>query len=1067
MIRAPLLPLEAVLPLLSYAWESATNWQESEILSRALRRDLEVMHRWIQQVLTVSPFAEGIKEALLLASPDLASALSTLSSGDLDQKRVQRVLISTVRYLWRMALRPTPFGLFAGVALGQLAEQTVIYLESVQHHVKRTRMDMQWILSLIRLLEQDDDLADQLTWYPNPLLVFSGTRILLPYAHVYDAHAQHPMETLSLRATPLIQHILDLARSPHSRQELKCLAAQESPHLSQEIDQLVNTLCANDILLSILRPPLTTTSPQTYLLAQLAQVQGTQEIRTDIQHLLAQCAAYDQCAPGQGYPVLASLLQAQPARLPIPTTIEVDCRLACTTSTLSFYVAEEIARAAELLCRLSPTPADSPALQAYQTRFLERYGPAQEVPLLELLDDFCGLGAPPTYQFPPPTTPVPLPAKKALPEREQVLARLVTSALKDHLFEVHLDEDLLQELQGDPDWQQQLPHSLDLFVLLAAPSQDALNAGEYLLSIGPRCGATPAGRTFGRFCDLLGDEVVSWLAALAQEEEAQAPDILFAELVYLPARSHSANVVLRPAFRSYEIPVATAASVPAEQVIGLETILVGVDRGHFYLRSHISGKEIIVRNTHLLNLSHQVPNVVRFLAEVAGEQARQLHHFSWGNVAHLPFLPRLRAGRIVLSPARWQFPLSDLQRAPEVLSDPVHWYHYLQRWRRQWQVPRYVWLAEENHDQHLLLDLDNPLSALDLRGLCQRQLPHQESFLMREVFPAFDQAWVTGEQGHYVLECVVPLKRATPAPVRPSRFATSVPPVSQAERLRLPGSDWVYVKLYCREETQHELVLGPLRLFLEHVLPHYRITRWFFVRYHDPLPHLRLRFQAEPTSLLYEFFPVLISWLQELTQQGWIARFIVDGYEREIERYGGKQGMEVAEELFTVDSAFVLDLMALPQKVCDPLSLAILSLDFLLRTMELNQRQRLALYQQTQFQQQEMVPDHLDHIQRAYHRDQKRICQLLGNRTWLRQQEGGADLEHCLQHYVPLFQAVKVHLHAVPPAQLPMFWGSHLHMHCNRLLGDRLLESEAMYSLARTFAGFTHYIPAGIVLEGI
>jgi thiopeptide-type bacteriocin biosynthesis protein len=119
----------------------------------------------------------------------------------------------------------------------------------------------------------------------------------------------------------------------------------------------------------------------------------------------------------------------------------------------------------------------------------------------------------------------------------------------------------------------------------------------------------------------------------------------------------------------------------------------------------------------------------------------------------------------------------------------------------------------------------------------------------------------------------------------------------------------LYVKLYCREEQQNEILTGPLRLLLDYFKQQ---TSCFFVRYHDPRPHLRLRFQGAPTFLTAEFFSVCVAWLQELIQQGLIAHFVFEGYEREIERYGGVQGMEVAEALFAIDSRLVLELLALP-----------------------------------------------------------------------------------------------------------------------------------------------------------
>jgi hypothetical protein len=55
-----------------------------------------------------------VQAAIGVASADLAAALARTRPGDPKAPRVRRKLL---RYLIRMRARPTPYGLFAGVAL--------------------------------------------------------------------------------------------------------------------------------------------------------------------------------------------------------------------------------------------------------------------------------------------------------------------------------------------------------------------------------------------------------------------------------------------------------------------------------------------------------------------------------------------------------------------------------------------------------------------------------------------------------------------------------------------------------------------------------------------------------------------------------------------------------------------------------------------------------------------------------------------------------------------------------------------------------------------------------------
>jgi thiopeptide-type bacteriocin biosynthesis protein len=85
-------------------------------------------------------------------------------------------------------------------------------------------------------------------------------------------------------------------------------------------------------------------------------------------------------------------------------------------------------------------------------------------------------------------------------------------------------------------------------------------------------------------------------------------------------------------------------------------------------------------------------------------------------------------------------------------------------------------------------------------------------------------------------------------------------------------------------------------------------SRWFFIRYGDPDWHLRLRLQGQPDRLHAEVLPALQAAAAPLLGDGRLSRLQLDTYEREIERYGGAEGIGLAERLFQADSDAVLAL---------------------------------------------------------------------------------------------------------------------------------------------------------------
>jgi thiopeptide-type bacteriocin biosynthesis protein len=86
------------------------------------------------------------------------------------------------------------------------------------------------------------------------------------------------------------------------------------------------------------------------------------------------------------------------------------------------------------------------------------------------------------------------------------------------------------------------------------------------------------------------------------------------------------------------------------------------------------------------------------------------------------------------------------------------------------------------------------------------------------------------------------------------------------------------------------------------------VRAWFFVRYADNTgPHLRLRVFGDPSLLWSAVLPGLRQLLSTGPGAGLVSRWEIGTYEREVERYGGFRGVELAEELFAADSVAVLE----------------------------------------------------------------------------------------------------------------------------------------------------------------
>ncbi|MDC8098435.1 thiopeptide-type bacteriocin biosynthesis protein [Chryseobacterium rhizosphaerae] len=125
------------------------------------------------------------------------------------------------------------------------------------------------------------------------------------------------------------------------------------------------------------------------------------------------------------------------------------------------------------------------------------------------------------------------------------------------------------------------------------------------------------------------------------------------------------------------------------------------------------------------------------------------------------------------------------------------------------------------------------------------------------------------------------------------------------KRRFVPGSEWLYLKIYTGVKTADiildEIIVPLTKYFRENNY----ISKWFFIRYNDPRPHLRVRFNLNNTDDYSKLLEKINEDLQEYVDSGEISNIVIDTYSREIERYG-QNTIEEAETLFCKNSEFTL-----------------------------------------------------------------------------------------------------------------------------------------------------------------
>ncbi len=871
VLRTPLLPAEP--------WpETSTEGLEGAALDLALAHDQARMEAAFR-ALVQDP---RVREALYVASPDLDRALS-LWLQDPAHPQAANVPATLFRYLTRMRGRATPFGLFAGSATGEVCEKTHLTLSG--RLARHTRLDMGYLTALCAALEPA--LRPTLTYRPTPALApFEGEHRYAEGRTDPETRSRHN-DLVSLRRTPAVDAAL--GATPGSPDALAEAVRGVHPEVSREdalgfIDGLIDA----SVLVSQLSPPITSEDPLGEIVTTLAP--RAPDLAGQLGMAASALDALDQEGlghPPARYEAIAEALRALPAPPDPRRLFQVD-QYRPDTPALSPAVIRLLQEGVELLHGLTP-PEESEPFRRFMTRFEERWGD-DERPLTEVLDEERGIGfgaegrsgdlspllrgLPFSPDRPAPGAPFDARARLRL-RRVLELGGAGEWSLSD------ADLAILRYPSPPP-----LPDALSVMGVLAAPDAETLDRGEGELFLHHASG--PSGVSLmGRFC--LGDpRLRRHVEAHMRAEEARRPDAIFAEVVYSP-EGRMGNVICRPRLRPWEIPYLGRGAAPEDHQIPISDLAVRVHQGRILLRSVTLDRPVIPCLTSAHNHGADDLPIYRFLAVLSRQGLASGLSWSWGALDTAPALPRVRRGRIVLSLATWNLEKDELSPllAAKSPGAQVRAARALAERRR---LPRRVQL--QHFDNVLDLDLERPL-ALDALISAARG----GSVSLREPWPPPEARCVAGPEGRHVHEIVVPLLRDDTPPERPI-----VPPVAtmNTRRASLPGSEWLYLQIYCGSVSADAVLRERVAPLVEEARARGELQRWFYIHYTDPEWHLRVRLRAgeHAPALLARAHALLEPWRQD--QRIWRVR--VDTYQPEIERYGGAEGIILAERLFQADS---------------------------------------------------------------------------------------------------------------------------------------------------------------------
>jgi thiopeptide-type bacteriocin biosynthesis protein len=775
----------------------------------------------------------------------------------------------TVRaYELRARGRPTPHGVFAGVALAEVVDGPA-RLKVGAGHQARSNPSATWLAATCTDLLQGPhalQILRRLALTTESTAVRRGDRWEVE-SELADDHNRRGVERCTVRATAATDLIMAVSTGGATTGAVLDAVRSRWPQVPESVvlDTITNLIQCGFLIADLL-PDDVSVDPIGRLLTVLPLTHPT---RTPLAELRDALAMADTHIPGRPER-LAALRAARDLadrihRVDRPLTVDValDARIDLPTAVVTDAI-----RAAEVLWRIAPQ--HDPTAE-FRARFAERYGHHRYVPLLEAADPVTGIGLPGPQQR----------ETGDAPGRGAVLGSLIAAALADRAVEVELDEPMITALTVQ---ERTPPRTAEVHLrVVANHSQPAGQAG--LRGVVTGCAST-AGATLARFASLLDHH----------HTEPDHGQTLTAELAVRPRSAAAQTVALPAGFAAYRIPIGIPGGGPHD--LPLEDLLLLCDGGRVLVWSAALDRQVVpVLYARLA--PHLLPPPAHLLHLLGQADSQPWHTWSWGAAGNGPFQPRVRYRGTILSSARWTLPPALIDTAGNI----ERWESELDRWRTHTIPAPPATVLTDDADRCLPLTLDHDADRELLRRYVRRGV---RAVIEPPGGAHADGAVATGPHGQHLAELVIPVMQRADPPAHP--HGAALPARACGDGLFHTGGPWLSLAIPTAPHLQDELLLR-LADLAEDLAKHW--DSWFWLRYHTTAlgHHLRVRFHGRPDILGGRILPAVGGWTETMNAQRLAGRMIIESYEQETERYGGPGAIEHAEHVFAADSQLVLALL--------------------------------------------------------------------------------------------------------------------------------------------------------------
>ena len=653
-------------------------------------------------------FSESlIQEAIYVASPSLYIILKKWLDGKLeDDKKIEKLKTSLLKYLTRMSSRCTPFGLYAGYSVGAFADENNILISNNTNHRKYTKLDMFYLISLTNDLIKNEKIKSSIRFYTNSTLYSYHNELRYIEYKYYGLKRSH--EIVSVEKTVILDFLLDFSKEGHLITEIANNLITKYPDVEyHEALDYINQIIENQLLVSELEPLVVGLDYFNHLRQLISKIEDINEIKNVIEKVAKKIQKLDLQIESKisSYNEIETLLHELNTRFDPKYLFQTDLKIATQTNTLDKKAIKDIREGIILLNHLSPY-MENYFLQNFKKKFIEKFGES-EIPLSIALDSDSGILYKESLYH------------NILPD-DSFINQIVlnkkrtTDDLRLNKIDLYLHEKILESYRKDSlsiilnkdefplsnnRWND-LPETMSFlteFIVRDGIQKIVLNGG----------GNSTGANLFGRF-SLADTEIDQFCKKILEVDKKNNTGTILAEIGHLP-EARIGNVASRSEFYDYEIPYLAKSNKKFENQIPVSDLAVSVNHyGEITLRSISKNKKVTPRLINAHSFSNNSTPIYHFLCDLQTQNKRRGVFLETSSLSKIfKYIPRVEYKNIILKKASWTFTSQDISLFFKKVSfDQLK--NDIETFRKEWKIPRYINVIEG--DNQLLIDLENSKS---------------------------------------------------------------------------------------------------------------------------------------------------------------------------------------------------------------------------------------------------------------------------------------------------------------------------------------------------------------------